>query len=103
MTSSVWDVPRGDQMSMVMGVYSIFGMEPQIVQKGLVMSNIVRFLEKVVTAKHFSAGMYFTAVTQLFATLIVRSWERSCTYKPTFKVVLVCIHGSLPCTCPRHR
>lgn len=78
MTISVWKVPRGDQMSMVIGVYSIFGIEPHIVQKGLVISNIVRFRENVVAAKHFSAGMYLTAVTQLLATLMVRSSVRSC-------------------------
>lgn len=68
-------------MSIVIGVYSILGMAPHMVQKGLVMSNIVKFREKVVTARHFRAGMYFTAVTQLFATVIVRSCERSCRHE----------------------
>lgn len=50
---------------MDIGVKSIFGMEPQMVQNGLVMSYIVKLLANVVTARHLKAGMNLTAVTQL--------------------------------------
>lgn len=66
-------------MSIVIGVKSIFGTEPQMVQKGLVMSYIVKLLENVATAKHLCVGMYWQAVTQLLLPVsIVLFKERSC-------------------------
>jgi hypothetical protein len=68
------------------GVKSIFGIDPHMVQNGLVISYIDRVRLNVVTAKQRSVGINFTAVTQLFPVRITRLMAMSCREETALEV-----------------